>query len=233
MQDRIHRTRSIDSLVQRHAVHALRVKIDDEMFKPLVHCRRDTRTDGRVWWSHRYSCPLGLFSDSGTMHQLCTRQLTLHPFQDPAQSSNAVARTSLHHVPDLALKPAGPRLRFIPGVFWSSVGVSWTQAVERSPKIGGPSCANCTAECPSLTPKLTLEMGLWICDARECSMVSTIFKPLLAQVFCFANQLACVSRCGSSLDQGVCFLSIGVSTGTRAARARSQVHLPHRDLSRT
>ena len=35
----------------------------------------------------------------------------------------------------------------------------------------------------------------WLCGARECSMISTIVKPLSAQKFCVADQLACVSRC--------------------------------------
>ena len=35
----------------------------------------------------------------------------------------------------------------------------------------------------------------WLCGARECSMISTIVKLLLAQPFCITNQLACVSRC--------------------------------------
>ena len=68
-------------------------------------------------------------------------------------------------------------------------------------------------------------------------MIGTIVKPWSAQMFSLANQFACVSRClpqqvsslrlGSSPDQGECFPPVGVSTGIRAARARSQVYLPN------
>ena len=39
-----------------------------------------------------------------------------------------------------------------------------------------------------------LPISTWLCGARECSMISTVVKPLSAQVSCFANQLARVSR---------------------------------------
>ena len=55
----------------------------------------------------------------------------------------------------------------------------------------------------------------WLCGARECSMISTIVKPLSAQVFCVANQLACVS--GLLPQQGVSkVLSIYSLMDTRA-----------------
>ena len=38
-------------------------------------------------------------------------------------------------------------------------------------------------------------MHIWLCGARECTMISTIVKPLSAQMFCSASQLACVSCC--------------------------------------
>ena len=49
-------------------------------------------------------------------------------------------------------------------------------------------------------------------DARECSMISTIVsKPLSAQVFCVANQPACMSRC---LPNQV-FLLLWLHSGSR------------------
>ena len=47
---------------------------------------------------------------------------------------------------------------------------------------------------------------IWLCDARDCSMISTIVKPLSAQMFCFANQLACVSRRGPQEVSSVLWL---------------------------
>ena len=72
--------------------------------------------------------------------------------------------------------------------------------------------------------------ALWLCDVRECSMISTIVKPLSAQRGAKAESR--FARQNTS-DQGDCFPPVGVSTGIRAAGARSQVYLPHRDFSGT
>ena len=76
----------------------------------------------------------------------------------------------------------------------------------------------------------------WLCGARECSMISTNVKPLSAQVFCLANQPACMSRCLLQQELSpLCLLSrerrdrlppVGVSTGIRAARTHSQIPCP-------
>ena len=39
---------------------------------------------------------------------------------------------------------------------------------------------------------IMLIFSTWLCDTREYSIISTIVKPVSAQVFCVANQLACV-----------------------------------------
>ena len=89
-----------DSLGQKHTVHALGVNIDDELFKPMVYNRRDSRCAGRMWWS-RPRTPMLLSSRS--LLEVWQPVPALHA----TTGTHAVATSSPHHVPDVALKPAG------------------------------------------------------------------------------------------------------------------------------
>ena len=50
-----------------------------------------------------------------------------------------------------------------------------------------------TFTCTGVSMWLKKKCSLWLCGTHKCFMVSTILKPLSAQMFCFANRLEYVS----------------------------------------
>ena len=77
--------------------------VDEDMFKSMVYYRGDTRVRwpalrgcGGHTHGHGCSCPLRLFSESGSMQRLCTRQLGLCTNCKLAQNPQMQCRRAHH-----------------------------------------------------------------------------------------------------------------------------------------
>ena len=104
---------------------------------------------------------------------------------------------------------------------------SWPSS-RASPFASSPKMESSNSERVSIGLQAT-----WLCEAHECSMISTISKPCRLNAFCCANQLACLLRClpptgilfalAPAVDQGNRVLLVEASTGIRAAKVPPQV----------
>ena len=134
--------------------------IDDEMSRSMVCCTGDTRV--RPALEHVVSHPrTRMLPSSWSLLEVwqCAPALhattgTLHRFPVSVKFSNAMTTSSVHHVPDFALKPAGlfPVRNSFPVSFGAALELDWTPtsgtAAGRSPETGGPLVRTAQREVP-------------------------------------------------------------------------------------